>query len=309
MHYINQHYDTGTIRVKGENSGIIAFAAGLMPDSVICCTKCVAACPCLYAHTFRERSFRNNMVDTKPLSFYTYSGDRTGYQELAVACNTVVPLWGVEDMSHIFERLRSCLEFPFIYESFQNLTGLDNCRKRFVKEFVRPFPGASVLDIGCGSGKIIEHFPESIREYVGYDYNRRYIEYAREKYAGRGRFFTAGVSAPPPLSDTSFNEQFDFVIAFGILHHINDSDADTLFMTASHYLKKSGTLVTLDPVYIDGQSLLTKYIISRDRGQFVRTVQGYVALLNARFIRYETTVLNDTIRVPTTHLIIRAAKH
>ena len=74
------------------------------------------------------------------------------------------------------------------FNLLQNIVGAGRFRRVYVREFIRPAPGARILDIGCGTGAILDHLPREI-EYEGYDLAQEYIEYAQRKYAERGRLF------------------------------------------------------------------------------------------------------------------------
>lgn len=71
---------------------------------------------------------------------------------------------------------------------------------------------------------------------------------------------------------------FDIVIVGGVLHPMTYEDARTLFSTAARVLKPGGRVVSLDNIYVDNQNPIARFIISRDRGQNVRTPEGYRAL-------------------------------
>src|SRR4029077_4323462 len=86
-------------------------------------------------------------------------------------------------MSHRSTGLYRIFESAAVYERFQRLLGSDAARRRFVLDFLRPCPGARILDIGCGTGAILDHLPPNV-DYVGYDLNPRYIEDARRRHAG-----------------------------------------------------------------------------------------------------------------------------
>jgi len=73
--------------------------------------------------------------------------------------------------------------------------------------------GASVLDVGCGLGGLLDYFARVGRrvEYVGVDISAKMIEAARERHPG-ATFEVRDVLASPPA------RQFDFVICSGTLN-------------------------------------------------------------------------------------------
>ena len=64
----------------------------------------------------------------------------------------------------------------------------------------------------------------------------------------------------------------------GVLHHLDDDTARQFMSVASAALKPGGRIYTVDPCYAPGQSPIARFLISRDRGQHVRDVEGYRAL-------------------------------
>jgi SAM-dependent methyltransferase len=194
------------------------------------------------------------------------------------------------------------LERAGVYELFQRTLGARTVRRRFVGEFLRPFPGARLLDVGCGTASLLDDLPPDV-EYTGYDLNSRYIAAAERRYGSRGRFFCAWVGGEPALEGS-----FDFVVAKGVLHHLNDDDAGLLIRGAHDYLRQGGYLVTSDPVFHPGQSRIARFLISRDRGRRVRMPEGYQALVAACFPEIDAKVVTGQLTVPYSHFILRARK-
>jgi SAM-dependent methyltransferase len=205
--------------------------------------------------------------------------------------------------SHRSGGLYRVLEFSRAYEGCQRLLGGRAARDRFVREFVRPEPGARILDVGCGTGSLLDHLPADV-DYVGYDPNERYLATARERYGERGRFFQARVGESLPLEASSF----DLVVAKALVHHLDDDEANHLFRSARAHLRPGGALVTIDPVFHDHQSRFARALISRDRGCGVRTPEGYRCLLEAHFERLQGWLLTDQLRIPYSHYVQRALR-
>jgi SAM-dependent methyltransferase len=205
-------------------------------------------------------------------------------------------------IDEIIDSSYSMLSVARVYNLFQRFLGSHRAATRFVEEFITPFHGARVLDIGCGTGKLIEYLPPV--DYVGFDMNAGYINYARKKYEGRGMFLHQDVSRRG-LDQAG---EFDFVLAVAILHHLTDDEAWDLFAMAYNRLKPGGCLVTLDCVFIEDQSVIARYVIARDRGRHVRTSEQYVALAKASFNDVRAHVTHDLLRIPYTHLIMKCFK-
>src|SRR5687768_8485487 len=97
-------------------------------------------------------------------------------------------------MSHHSSGLHRILDRPRIYDRLQRFLGAERARRRVVDEFFRPVRGAKLLDVGCGTGSLLDYLPEDI-EYVGFDLNPAYIEAARERYGQRAKFFCVRVGS------------------------------------------------------------------------------------------------------------------
>jgi cyclopropane fatty-acyl-phospholipid synthase-like methyltransferase len=196
---------------------------------------------------------------------------------------------------------RQLLEYPAVYSSWQKLVRSSNSRPRLVKKFLKIHPGQRVLDIGCGPADVLEHLPKGI-DYHGYDINPAYIASARKRYGQRGSFAVRSISVE--LMDELGT--FDVVISLGVVEHLADPLADTLFATARKVLRPGGRLVTLDGAFVKGQHPIAWLLLALDRGGHVRTPETYLAIARRHFPDAKATVLHDLIAVPYTHCIIEA---
>lgn len=206
--------------------------------------------------------------------------------------------------SHRSHGLYRVLERPVVYDRFQKLFGGGDARRRFAREFVQPFAGARILDIGCGSGMLLDHLPGDV-DYVGFDMNPSYVEAARARYGDRGRFFCARVGDE---TGTIAEDAFDIVVARGVLHHLDDGAADHLIASARRYLKPGGVFVSVDPVFTERQPWVSRILMSLDRGGDVRTEQGYRRLLEPHFSAMQTWTLTSFSRLPYHHFVARARR-
>jgi SAM-dependent methyltransferase len=194
--------------------------------------------------------------------------------------------------------MKGLLEHPRIYSLFRRMVGRDTARSVYAREHLRLAPGQRVLDLGCGPADILQFLPEV--EYVGYDINPAYIERARRRFGHRGEFHCHGVD-----ENLSFPAgKFDVVIAHGILHHLDDVAAGSLFRVARRALRPGGRLVTFDGCFVEGQSALARLFLALDRGRHVRSREAYERLARAEFGPVQSFVRHDLIRIPYTHLIM-----
>ena len=202
--------------------------------------------------------------------------------------------------SHHDGGLHRVLNRAGVYGALQRLLLRSGSRERYVCEFVRPFPGCRILDIGCGPADILEYLPQNLGAYAGFDMNPGYIEAAQRRWGGRGSFRCEKVEA----ATIGERGAHDIVLANGIVHHLDDAEAARLFEVAQLALKPGGRLVTYDNVYVEGQHWFARWLIGRDRGKAVRTRAAYEALARASFPRVDSAILHDTLRVPYTILVM-----
>lgn len=207
-------------------------------------------------------------------------------------------------MSHRTSRVYRWLEIPALYERFQRLLGAHAARRRFVAEYLRPAAAMRLLDIGCGTGSLLDYLPGDVA-YSGYDLNASYIDAARRRYGARGEFHHARVGEEPAALQPA---SFDVVVAKGILHHLTDAEAHQLLRAAFRYLRPGGSFVSLDPVRHAGQNAAARMIIALDRGGAVRDPAGYERLVREYSTAIEGTLLTDLLPIPYSHFVVRARK-
>lgn len=196
--------------------------------------------------------------------------------------------------------VQSALSVPSVFELFQRLVGAPALQRRFVDVFARPRPGDRVIDLGCGTGAILEHLPEGI-SYVGVDISRKYIDAANARFHGRGTFLCSNVLT----TDLSQYAPFDLAVSVGVLHHLDEQSARAMVRLAARVVRPDGHLVTLDPCRIPGQSRIAKFLLDRDRGQYIRDADQYRALF-ASYGAVDTELLSDMLRIPWSMVVARA---
>jgi SAM-dependent methyltransferase len=206
--------------------------------------------------------------------------------------------------SQITSGIRSVLSLPFIYDIVQSFVGGSSSINAFMREYINPYDGMRILDIGCGTGRILKYLPRTTR-YVGYDLSDDYINAARRKYGDRAQFYCQDIMNMRP---EMLNEKFDVVISFGVLHHLNDIYANKLIRIAFDALITNGKLITIDPTFTENQSFVAKIIISSDRGRQVRYPEQYKKLHETVFQNVLMQVRHDMLRIPYSHCICISKK-
>lgn len=199
--------------------------------------------------------------------------------------------------------LKKLLAFSRLYEFFQNhLLGGKKARRWLAKNIWKLKGGETVVDLGCGSGTVLEYMPPDI-DYVGVDISESYIRAARKKFSERGRFFLGNVSDFLNQQDLPIRTA-DVVLSNGLLHHLPDDEVIEVLEHTKRIMKPHGRLVCLEAAYLAHQTRLSKWIVSTDRGRFVRSEQEWKELLSRAFNNYSTWILTGLIRIPYTHIVI-----
>jgi SAM-dependent methyltransferase len=194
--------------------------------------------------------------------------------------------------------LRSVLSLPWAFRAYQRAVGAQAYKRALVATHLRPRPGDRLLDIGCGPGDIVEELRGV--EYVGLDVSERYIEHARARFGTRGSFLAVDVID----ADAGALGEFDLAYAHGLLHHLSDTVASRVCALAAAVLVPSGTFVTADPCFHPDQSRMARLTVAWDRGQAVRTPNGYRVLAEHSFERVDVLVDHSPLRIPHTTAVL-----
>jgi cyclopropane fatty-acyl-phospholipid synthase-like methyltransferase len=199
--------------------------------------------------------------------------------------------------------LRAALSSAAVYQGLQDLLGGRRFQRRLVTAHVAPAAGMRLLDIGCGTGAILEHVPPGV-DYHGFDLSTRYVAAARRRWGERGHFWQASVADAPRLAAG----RFERAIAIGVLHHLDDGEARALTGFAAAALTDDGALVTYDPAITAATSWPARFLIERDRGQHVRNPDQYAALLRTGFDEVSIVPVAHHLRIPYTGCILTARR-
>jgi len=194
------------------------------------------------------------------------------------------------------------LGHPTVYLWLQRTLGADRLRRLCLDRFAKLKPGERVLDLGCGPGYIRDFMPRV--DYVGFDTEQRYIDYARKRYAGRGEFYCETFSQ----KHVDTIAAFDAVLLLGVLHHMDDATVSTLMGLLGRCLKPGGRVVTVDPCFTPDQSAIARYVAESDRGHYVRTAEGYNALVNCHYSHVSAEIFHNVCRIPSTERIMRLSE-
>lgn len=199
--------------------------------------------------------------------------------------------------------IRKILSIPQIYILWQKIIGDYKLRKIYCDDFVKAKSGDRILDIGCGPANMVYYLPENI-DYVGFDDSNEYIKTAKKKFSQDNySFFCERVNFA-----NNFDKKFDIIMANAILHHLDNEEAEKLILFAKNNLKTGGRFITHDGCFIENQSKIKKWLLKKDRGQFVRTKENYFKLFSKYFNDIKVTIKEGLYNISYTIIIFECTK-
>src|SRR5690242_13433128 len=198
----------------------------------------------------------------------------------------------------LIDRLSDVLEHPALYLAYQTLVGGIRARRKCILEYVKPTPGLVVLDIGCGPGYAITYFPHP--EYYGFDVSERYIRFAKARFSECGHFYCQLFDE----QTLTWLPRVDVVLLMGVLHHLDDASAQQLLDLIRRAMKPEGRLITQDGCYREGQSVIERAFLDKDRGRHIRKEREYAKIASGVFNRVESSVRTDFFYIPYTTVVL-----
>ena|SRR2546425_12883611 len=199
--------------------------------------------------------------------------------------------------------LQQALAWPKIWGLMLKLMDVHGGRTVLFRDSVRVAPGARVLDVGCGTGALIEHMPASVC-YWGADKSWRYVGFGARAYGKRAKLVHCDLAQSWPFAEHSF----DYVFAFGLLHHLSEAEALFVLRQAWTTMRESGLLVTVDPCRREGQGLVQKLLLGLDRGRHIRTLPQYRDLASSVFRSVSHAMRDDLLRLRYDLLVMRCQR-
>lgn len=193
---------------------------------------------------------------------------------------------------------RAVLALPASYRVAIGIFGNKRNRQWFVDHVLRARDGARVVDIGCGPAEILRRLPRV--QYVGCDINESYLRVARQEYGDRAVFIAGRCE---DWERDVRTHDADLVLANGSLHHVDDDELVRILEFASRVLKPGGRFVFYEPCYLLWQSRLARFLMSQDRGQYIRPEREWKRAAGRIFTHVETSIVTHVNRLGYTCII------
>ena len=131
-----------------------------------------------------------------------------------------------------------------------------------------------VLDVGCGPGINTALFPEA--DYLGLDWNERYVQYARRRY-GRNYLATDLRSYEAPSG-----ARFDFILVNSFFHHIDLASSADILSRLHTLLTEDGHIHVVD-IVLPEKAGLPRLMARLDRGEHPRPLEEWRKLFSEFF--------------------------
>jgi SAM-dependent methyltransferase len=130
------------------------------------------------------------------------------------------------------------------------------------------------LDVACGPGTNTNYFADA--DYLGIDFNERYIQDARRRH-GRN-FLVADVRTYAAAPE----DRFDFVLVNSFLHHLDTKDVLAILTHLRSLLTEDGHIHMLELVLPEKPSI-ARLLARWDRGKFARPLEEWRLLFEGLF--------------------------
>lgn len=197
--------------------------------------------------------------------------------------------------------MKFLLENPAVFNALQNLLGVSKVRKYFIEQYVKPVENEKIMDIGCGTGGLAPYFHGC--DYCGFDSDLNYINQAKKENYTNAVFFHGDLLKVDLPKNT-----YDVVIAAGVIHHLNDLQADSIMALASSILKPGGRFLSFDMCRIEKQSILPKLMNWLDRGRFIRAEAQYKKFASNYFSDVTSYDYCESPVIPVNHCVLLCKK-
>jgi len=193
---------------------------------------------------------------------------------------------------------------PIGYQLFQRANGAEKMRKIFTREYIRTQPGYSILDVACGTADIRPYLGFDVT-YTGIDLSKSYISQNQKKYSRDHTTQFICINLNDYIASVKHTRTFDVILLMGILHHLNDKDAQDMLAALPTLLRPGGRAITLDGVFTPNLTTFERFLLRSDRGKFVRALDAWQALFSSCLPDATYTIRKDLYYLPYNLIIFQ----
>jgi SAM-dependent methyltransferase len=177
---------------------------------------------------------------------------------------------------------RTVLTLGFVYRIVQFVFSEKRSKQLILERYILPAgENCSVLDMGCGPGNLLAFLPATV-SYNGFDLSQEYISSAKKAFTGREHSqFICAATGDSKLDELVQDHSIDVAIVHGVFHHISDQQAGEMFALARKKVRAGGKIVILEPVWFEQQSRFRRWVMSKDRGRNIKSLENWQNLFQA----------------------------
>ncbi|MDD5639056.1 MAG: class I SAM-dependent methyltransferase [Candidatus Pacebacteria bacterium] len=101
-----------------------------------------------------------------------------------------------------------------------------------------------ILDVGCGSGFLVDYIKDDVKKYVGIDTSPAFIKEAKKTHQNieNIKFFNENIE-----NHTKRNLKYDKVFLFDITEHLTDKELVSILICCSKILRNNGVVYIHTP--------------------------------------------------------------
>lgn len=130
---------------------------------------------------------------------------------------------------------------PSVKDTYNQIGAQFSASRGYIWPDLKPFladvkPNSSVLDVGCGNGRLLLGLPETVN-YTGLDFSTTLLEKAVENHP-KAHFLEADITQSDGWKNLP---QFDYIFCIAVIHHL-ESRHEQLFLLKQikAHLKQEG---------------------------------------------------------------------
>ncbi len=133
-------------------------------------------------------------------------------------------------------------QFQEVAQHYDELEAVPYSLHKMIFDLI-PTKHHAYLDLGCGTGRLLEMVIPAFHRSTGLDFSRNMIEIAKKRTHGKTQFVCC------PIDEMEFGERsFDYVTCTGVLHHLHNDhqNLNKALLKMKHILNPGGRLVIAD---------------------------------------------------------------